>query len=87
MSDHPREPTDEQQRLAELDEIPPGASIERSSDGSVTSVTTEDGGWAVHIDPESDLGAKLRRMADDQDKDPGEYINEAVEAYLRGDLD
>ena len=83
---HSHEPTAEQQHIAGLDAVPPGTTVDRSTDGSVTSVVTDDDGWSVHIDPESELGTKLRRMADERDEDPGQYINEAVEAYLRGDL-
>jgi hypothetical protein len=81
-----REPTDEQQRLAQLDAIPPGAQVERSRDGSVTSVVTDDG-WYISIDPESDLWAKMHRLADERGEDPAEYIDRALEAFLRGEIE
>lgn len=85
-TDGSHEPTDEQKRLATSGAVPPGATVDRSADGSVTSVITEEDGWSVHIDPESEFGRKLRRIADRRGDDAGEYINEAVRMFIRGDL-
>ena len=83
MSDHG--PSDEHKRLAELDGVPPGAMVERSSDGSITSIVTDSGEWSVHVDPNTEFGAKLHSIADEQGKEASQCLREAIQEYARGE--
>jgi hypothetical protein len=75
------EPSEEHYRLVESTDVPPGATVDRSADGSLTSIVTADGEWSVHVNPNTEFGATVQRIADEQGVRPGQCIREAIQAY------
>lgn len=82
-----KEPSEQHNRLADGAEIPPGAAVERSPDGSVTVVATEEEGVSIHVDPDSEMGREMQRKGAIESTHPGWYINAAIQDALDDDFE
>ena len=86
-TDGTHEPADEHYRPAQFDAVPPGAQVDKSRDGSITSIVTPEGEWRLSVDPSTELGAKIHRIAATRDKTPEQLLHEAAEEFAEEQLE
>lgn len=72
---------DDGEVLRESD-VPPGARVDRTADGSITSVVTPDGDWQIHVDTTTEFGARIRRIGHRRGETPEECVQTAIEEFL-----
>lgn len=53
-------------------------------DTSLTSIVTEDE-WSVHVNPNTEFGAKVNRIADELGETPGQCVREAIQEFANGE--
>jgi hypothetical protein len=71
---------DDGEVLAEID-VPPGAQVDRSADGSITSIVTPEGDWRLSVDTDTEFGEQLAWIAGHRGQSPEELLRETIEEF------